>query len=406
MPAVFLATATLPALGQSRVRTGDELLLEKFTDLIRGKTVGLITNGSGVMQDGRHIADVLARLPEVKLAALFGPEHGIRGEAGAGEVVSDTIDAKTGVQVFSLYGKTRKPTAKMLSGIDVLLYDIQDVGARFYTYISTLDLCLEAAAENHVKFVVLDKPDMLRADMVDGPVLEDSLKSFVGIQSIPSVYGMTPGEFATMLNNAHLLENGEKADLTVIKMQDYSRDEWFDRTGLHWINPSPNLPDMESVEVYPGTVLLEATNISEGRGTEHPFNMIGAPFLDSRKLKAVLDTFHLGGVTFEPIDFVPRPFPWAENPKYLGVECHGVRISVIDRNIFRPVEMGVTLIWAIRKLSPDSLKIRERGFDLLSGRTEIFRMLMNGDTPEQIIESWQPGLKAFEEFRRHFLLYK
>lgn len=401
-----IGASTLAALGQHRVKAGDEVFVDKYLYSVEGKSIGLITNQSGKLPDGRHIADVLSQTPGVKLVALFGPEHGIRGNAPDGKTVSDSVDAKTGVPVYSLYGKTVKPTPAMLKGIDALIYDIQDVGTRFYTFISTLDLCLEAAAENHMKFIVLDRPDMLRSDLVDGPVLEDSLRSFVGIQPITCVYGMTPGEFATMINDSHMLKGGVKADLTVIKMENYQRKMWYDETGMRWITPSPNLPDMESVEVYPGNVLIEGTNVSEGRGTDHPFENIGAPFVDSKKLAALLAQQHLSGVGFEPIDFTPHPFPWATEPKYNGQLCHGVKVTVTDRNVFKPVEMGVILIWAIHKLYPDEFKFHDAEFDRLAGTYDIRLSLEAGKTPEQIVPRWQAGERKFERFRKKFLLYK
>ncbi len=403
---LFVAFSVSPILARGKVKTGDEVLVEKYLSLIKGKTVGIITNQSGRLPDGRHIIDVLDKIPGVKLVALFGPEHGIRGKASAGEAVSSNVDKKTGVPNYSLYGKTRKPTPQMLKGIDVLLYDIQDVGVRFYTFISTLDLSLEAAAENHIEFIVLDRPDMLRSNLVDGPLLVDSLRSFIGIQPITSVYGMTPGEFATMINDAHMLKGGVKADLKVIKMENYHRDMWYDQTGLKWITPSPNLPDMNAVIVYPGNVLFEATNVSEGRGTKHPFELIGAPFINSGNLVKLLDEQHVPGVRYEPVEFTPHTFPWAIKPKYEGEVCHGVRITVTRRNVFRPVEAGVTLVWAIHKLYPDQFKLRKEGFDLRAGNPEVRTMIEEGKTPKEIIAAWQPGMKKFEEFRKQFLLYK
>ena len=401
---LFLLVSTCIAGG--KVVTGDEVFVQKFLNLIEGKRVGIITNQSGVLRDGRHIVDVLSGIPGVKVVALFGPEHGIRGAAPAGAVVGNSVDEKTGIPVFSLYGKVKKPTPEMLKGIDVLIYDIQDVGARFYTYISTLDLTLEAAAENKIEYIVLDRPDMLSGDLVDGPVLVDSLKSFVGIQPIPSVYGMTPGELATMFNEAGWIAGGEKANLKVIRMENYHRKMWYDQTGLSWQKPSPNLPGMTSVEVYPGSVLIEATNISEGRGTERPFEFIGAPFIDGEKLSRLLNQQHIKGVRFKSVDFKPKSLPWATNPKYEGEICHGVRIVVTDRNEFKPVEMGVYLLWALRKLYPDSLKIRPLALDRLAGTPVIREMIYEGKHPEEIISSWQKQTEEFSRFRKKFLLYK
>ncbi len=418
---ILLSSYVLTArcLCQSRIITGDEVFVEKYLSLIEGKNVGIITNQTGFLprvqlpnnesslgQDRRHIVDVLSKIPSVKVVAIFAPEHGIRGDSPAGGSVADSIDEKTGIRIYSLYGKMTKPTPEMLKRIDVLIYNIQDVGARFYTFISTLDLTLEAAAENHVKYIVLDRPDMVRADLVDGPILVDSLRSFVGIQPIPSVYGMTPGEFATMINDEHLLTNGVKANLTVIKMENYKRSMWYDQTGLDWITPSPNLPDLNSIEVYPGNVLLEGTNVSEGRGTEHPFETIGAPFIDSQKLLDLLDQHHLGGVKFEAVEFTPHPLPWASEPKYNGELCHGVKITVIDRDIFKPVEMGVTLIWAIHKLYPDGFRFHDAEFDRLSGRTNLRTDLMAGKSLDRILGEWNKEIRNFEKIRAKYLLYK
>ncbi len=394
------------SFARERVKTGDEVLVQKYLDLIRGKTVGIITNQSGRLQDGKSIIDVLAKEPGVKIVALFSPEHGIRGKASAGEGVSGSIDKKTGIPIYSLYGKTKKPTAKMLKGIDVLLYDIQDVGTRFYTYISTLDYCLEAAAEHHIEFVVLDRPDMLRSNLIDGPMLIDSLRSFIGIQPIPSVYGMTPGEFATMINGAGMLKGGVKADLKVIKMEHYRRSMWYDQTGLKWITPSPNLPDLNTVEVYPGAVLFEATDVSEGRGTKLPFENIGAPYIDSSKLISLLNEQHIAGVSFKPVTFTPRPYPWALKPKYEGEVCHGIKIIVTDRDALKPVEMGVSIVWAIRKLYPDKFKFIPSYFDLLAGTTAVRTMLEEGKTPSEIFASWKDGLSRFEKLREKYLLYR
>ena len=403
----LLSLISMPSLfAGEKVKTGDEVLVQKYLSLIKGKTIGLITNQSGRLSDGRDVIDVLDKIPGVKLVALFSPEHGIRGQASAGEKVTSNVDEKTGVPIYSLYGKTNKPTPEMLKGIDVLLYDIQDVGTRFYTFISTLDLSLEAAAENHIEFIVLDRPDMMRANLVDGPLLLDSLRSFIGIQPITSVYGMTPGEFATMINDAHMLKDGVKADLKVVKMENYRRSMWYDQTGLKWVTPSPNLPDMNAVEVYGGNVLFEATNVSEGRGTEHPFETIGAPFINSRQLVDLLNEQHVPGVRYEPVDFTPRSFPWAVKPKYEGEVCHGVKIIVAERNVFKPVEAGVTLVWAIHKLYPDSFKMHGRGFDLRAGTPEVRTMIDKGKTPREIISAWQPGLRKFEKFREKYLLYK
>ena len=403
---LFAVAFALQVHAQGRVKTGDEVFVEKYLGLIKGKGVGIITNHSGTLQDGRHIADVLAKLPDVRVVALFGPEHGIRGTTSDGKPIENTVDQQTGIPVYSLFGQTFKPTPEMLKGIDVLIYDIQDVGVRFYTFISTLDLSLEAAAENHIRFIVLDRPDMLRADFVDGPVLIDSLSSFVGIQPIPSVYGMTPGEFATMINEAHMLTGGIKADLQVVRMENYKRSMWYDQTGLKWVKPSPNLPDMNAVEVYPGSVLIEATNVSEGRGTDHPFETIGAPFIDGKKLASLMNAQHLTGVKYEPTVFTPHSYPWANEPKYEGQRCYGVKIIVTNRNIFKPVEAGVYLVWAIKEVAPEKFKFYPQEFDRLAGTPKVRLQLDAGESPKKIISEWVKESKKFEKLRAKYLLYK
>ncbi|MGO9481589.1 MAG: exo-beta-N-acetylmuramidase NamZ domain-containing protein [Candidatus Kryptoniota bacterium] len=412
VPAFTVQPGANVPLPQNDVKTGDEVFVEKYLGMIKGRTVGIITNQTGVLPDGRHIVDVLSKISGVKVVALFSPEHGIRGITAAGATVNDSVDEETGIRIYSLYGKTEKPTREMLKGIDFLIYDIQDVGVRFYTFISTLNLTLEAAAENNIKYIVLDRPDMLRPDMVDGPVLIDSLKSFIGIQPIPSVYGMTPGELATMINDCGCLADdpvhigGEKrADLTVIRMENYHRKMWYDQTGLRWVMPSPNLPDMRSVEVYPGSVLIEATNVSEGRGTDKPFEYIGAPFMDGKKLARLLNSQHLNGVKFEAVDFTPHTLPSAPRPKWENIICHGVNILVTDRDEFRPVEMGINLVWAINRLYPDSLKIIKAYFDKLAGMPQVRLMLKAGKAPAKIISSWRENTRKFEISRKRFLLY-
>ncbi|HUI31920.1 MAG TPA: DUF1343 domain-containing protein [Candidatus Acidoferrales bacterium] len=401
--AAILLSLILPAasLCQDVVKTGDEVFVEDDLPTIVGKKVGIITNQSGVLQDGRDIIDVLASVADS--VVVFSPEHGLSGNASAGAPVNNGVRA--GVRVYSLYGETLKPTPEMLKGIDLLLYDIQDVGARFYTYISTLDLTLEAAAENHIRYIVLDRPDMIRSDLIDGPVLEDSLRSFVGIQPIPSVYAMTAGELASMFNGEHMLKNGVQADLRVIRMQNYRRRMWYDETGLKWITPSPNLPDMNSIEVYPGDVVIEGTNLSEGRGTDHPFTSVGAPFINSQTLADLLNGQGLAGVEFEPTDFTPQSRPSAANPKYNRLLCHGVEIDVTDRDVLRPAEMGVTLVWAINKLYPDELKFNDADFDRLCGTKDVRLGILAGKTPEEIFEGWSKGLKRFQDTREKYLLY-
>ncbi len=389
-----------------RVKIGAEVLLEKHLDLIKGKRVGIVTNHTGILPDGRHIVDVLNELPDVKVVALFGPEHGIRGEVPDGKSISHGVDTKTGIPVYSLYGEVKKPTPQMLKDIDVLIFDIQDVGARFYTYISTMSYCMEACAEQGKKFIVLDRPNPIRGVYVDGPILEPKFKSFVGLHTIPVAHGMTVGELAKMFNEEEWLENGVKADLSVIKMENYSRKMWFDQTGLPWIKPSPNMMTLETATVYTATCFIEGTNVSEGRGTEHPFEWIGAPWIDAEKFASELNSFKLPGVKFEPIEFTPVDIEKVTvDPKYEGEKCYGVYLKVYDREKFEPVKTAVYILYTLKKLFPDNFKWRTSGQDRLWGTDKMRLMIDEGKNPAEIIKLWQDGLNNFLKIRQKYLLY-
>jgi uncharacterized protein YbbC (DUF1343 family) len=391
---------------QSRVKIGAEILIEKHLDLIKGKKIGIVTNHTGILPDGRHIVDVLNGIEGVKIVALFGPEHGIRGEVPDGKSISHGVDAKTGIPVFSLYGEVKKPTEEMLKDIDVLIFDIQDVGARFYTYISTMSYCMEACAEMGKKFIVLDRPNPIRGVYVDGPILEPRFKSFVGLHPIPVAHGMTVGELAKMFNDEGWLENGVKADLTVVKMENYSRKMWFDQTGLPWVKPSPNMMTLKTAIVYTATCFIEGTNVSEGRGTQHPFEWIGAPWIDGEKLAKELNYYKLPGVKFEPISFTPTDIEKVTvDPKYEGEKCGGVYLNVYDREKFEPVKVGVYILYALKKLYPDKFKWRTAGQDRLWGTDKVRLMIDEGKKPDEIIKTWEDDVKKFLSIRQKYLLY-
>lgn len=391
---------------QSRVKIGAEILIEKHLDLIKGKKIGIVTNHTGILPDGRHIVDVLNEIEGVKIVALFGPEHGIRGEVPDGKSISHGVDTKTGIPVFSLYGEVKKPTEEMLKDIDVLIFDIQDVGARFYTYISTMSYCMEACAEMGKKFIVLDRPNPIRGVYVDGPILEPRFKSFVGLHPIPVAHGMTVGELAKMFNDEGWLENGVKADLTVVKMENYSRKMWFDQTGLPWVKPSPNMMTLKTAIVYTATCFIEGTNVSEGRGTQHPFEWIGAPWIDGEKLAKELNYYKLPGVKFEPISFTPTDIEKVTiDPKYEGEKCGGVYLNVYDREKFEPVKVGVYILYALKKLYPDKFKWRTAGQDRLWGTDKVRLMIDEGKKPDEIIKTWEDDVKKFLSIRQKYLLY-
>lgn len=390
----------------SQVRLGSERLLHEYSSLIAHKRIGLITNHTALLSNGTYLADTLLRLPTTTLAVLFGPEHGIRGAVPAGEHVAHGVDEKTGIPFYSLYGETRKPTPGMLEGVDVLVYDIQDVGARFFTYISTLALAMEAAAERRIPFIVLDRPNPIRGVLVEGFIREDSLRSFIGWMPIPITYGMTVGELAAMINGERWLGNGLRVDLTVIPMEGWTREMWYDETGLRWVSPSPNMKSLATATVYPGTCLTEGTNVSEGRGTERPFEYIGAPFVNGKELAERMNAYRLPGVVFEPIEFTPRDLAGvATNVKYRGIRCEGISVRVIDRNIFEPVATGVYLLSTLKQLYPARLEWRERAIDLLAGTPRLRAMIDRGALPQDIINAWSTDVQKFMRIRAKYLLY-
>jgi uncharacterized protein YbbC (DUF1343 family) len=398
---VSFAIAQRPA-----VKVGADVLFESKLDVIKGKKVGLVTNHTAVLSNGNHLADVLHATKNVTLAALFGPEHGVRGDAPDGRTIRDTVDAKTGVPVYSLYGRINKPTPEMLKNVDVLIFDIQDVGARFYTFISTMFLCMEAAAENNIPFIVLDRPNPITGTMIGGPIRVDSLKTFVGWVPIPIAHGMTVGELALMANNEGWLKEQKKADLTVIRMERWKRSMWYDETSLRWIKPSPNMATLTTAIVYPGLCLIEGINVSEGRGTEKPFEYIGAPWIDGKQLAQMLRRYNLPGVSFEPIEFTPMEIPnVASNPKYKGIKCGGVYVKVSNRTTLNPVKTGIAVVAAIHALYPDSLKFRDRGFDRLAGTPKIREEIVKGTNVDAIVSSWGEEVKEFSKKRIPSLLY-
>jgi uncharacterized protein YbbC (DUF1343 family) len=380
---------------------GIEVLLDDQKELIEGKRVGLITNPTGVDQELNSIVDLLHNDPEVELTALYGPEHGVRGSAQAGEYVEFYTDEKTGLPVYSLYGATKKPTPEMLENVDVLLFDIQDVGTRFYTYIYTMAYAMEAAKENDIPFIVLDRPNPLGGTEVEGPVLETPYKSFVGNYEIPLRHGMTVGELAKLFNEEFAIG----ADLTVVKMKGWKRDMYYDETGLQFVMPSPNMPTLDTALVYPGAALIEGTNVSEGRGTTKPFELIGAPFINADNLAQQLNSLNLKGVSFRAASFTPSI------SKHAGKLSHGIQIHITDRAEFEPVVTGLHIVKSIHDLYPEDFAFRaedSRGisfFDQLIGNGWVRDAIEEGKSVEWIESQWKDELKDFKEVREDYLIY-
>ncbi|MGI9034725.1 MAG: exo-beta-N-acetylmuramidase NamZ domain-containing protein, partial [Pyrinomonadaceae bacterium] len=354
--------------------------------------IGLVTNQTGRDLSGKATIDVLKDAPNVKLVALFSPEHGIRGLAD--EKVSDSTDEKTGLPVFSLYGETRRPKSEQLKDLDALVYDIQDVGVRFYTYESTLLNVLEEAAKAGKPVFVLDRPNPINGVDVEGAVADADKLSFVVSHTVPVRHGMTIGELALMLN----AEKKIGADLRVVQMENWSRSNWFDQTNQTWINPSPNMRSLTEAALYPGIGLLETTNLSVGRGTDTPFEIVGAPWIDGRELASALNQKNLRGVRFVPVNFKPSASVFKDE------NCGGINIIITDRTQFQPVKTGVEIALALVKIYPNNWKIDN--FNRLLANTETFEMVRRGAALEDIEKVWQTGADEFKKRRARFLLYK
>ena len=381
----------VPASAAQTLTGIDVLEAQKFAPLL-GKRVGLITNQTGIDRNRRSTIDLLAYAPGVKLVALFSPEHGIRGTLD--ERVSSTTDESTGLPVYSLYGETERPTDAMVAGIDLLVFDVQDAGVRFYTYITTMGYAMEAAASHHIAFYVLDRPDPLGGDRIEGPMLDRDRTSFVGYFPMPVRMGMTLGEMAQMFN----VENKIGADLHVIAMQNWRRQMWFSDTGLPWVNPSPNLRSTAEEILYPGLEILQAGGVSVGRGTARPFEVLGAPWIRGKELSAYLNRREIPGVRFEPAKFTP------DSGLYKGELCDGVKIVLTDRDALQTMRLGIEIASALGKLYPTKFEASKMIF--LLGNAKTVKQLVDGDDPAAIVVTWDKDLEAFRKIRAKYLLYQ
>jgi len=375
----------------ARTQTGiDVLEAQKFAAL-RGKRVGLITNQTGVDSRGRNTVALLAHAPGVKLAALFSPEHGISGSVDA--PVGNSTDSATHLPIYSLFGDTRRPAPEMLKDLDALVFDIQDAGVRFYTYITTMGYGMEAAAQSHIPFFVLDRPDPLGGEVIEGPMLDRERTSFVAYFPMPVRYAMTMGELAQMFN----VENRIGADLHVMAMKNWRRSESYDQTGLAWIPPSPNLRTPTADFLYPGMEILQAGGVSVGRGTDAPFEMFGAPWVHADELAAALNAQRIPGVSFAAGEFTPREDP------YRGQPCEGVTLHLTGRAELRSMQMGITIVDVLHRLYPERFQV-QKTVALLGSQSTIER-LGRGDGPAQIIAGWASELDEFRQMRAKYLLY-
>jgi uncharacterized protein YbbC (DUF1343 family) len=390
------------------VRTGAERLFTDRYHLVESRRVGLVTNHSAIV-GGQHLADRLHADPSIELVALFGPEHGIRGTADAGEPVDHGVDERTGVPVYSLYGEIDRPTAEMLEGVDVLIFDIQDVGARFYTYPATMGRAMKSAAEAGIPYLVLDRPNPIAGLPVEGPVREDRFRSGIGLYPTPITHGMTVGELALMIKGERWHEGIEDLDLHVVEMEGWTRGMLWPDTGMEWVAPSPNIPDVETAIVYPGTCFFEGTTASEGRGTYRPFLQVGSPYVNSNAVADELNRRDLPGLAFSPVTFVPESIEgMSKQPKLLGEEVHGVRIEITEPAKVRPVEAGIHILQAVYESLPTEARetfFIERGLNIRAGNEEVLNKLREGDRVDRIVAGWERDVERFKIEREPYLIY-
>ncbi len=389
-----------PVLHQAStpVRPGIEVLLSDSIHLVAGLRVGLITNHTGIDRAGVHSIDRINDASEVQLAALFSPEHGIRGEAEGGIGIDSQTDERTGLTIFSLYGETRKPTLEMLAGLDALLFDIQDVGARYYTYVSTMALGMEAAGEAGIPFIVLDRPNPIGGLAIQGSMLEPEFSTFVGLFPVPMRHGMTPGELAKL----YVGEFGVEVDLAVVPVEGWTRGMAFAETGLPWVPPSPNMPSVESALHYPGTCLFEGTNLSIGRGTGLAFQILGAPWLDGASLAESLEEYGLVDVNVEAFTFTPEA---PGDGKFGGEEISGVRLTATGPR-YDPTTTALALLRETRRMSGDLWEWRQAHFDRLAGNDRLREGIEEVAPFESLQAGWEEGLEAFARLRGSYLIYE
>ena len=388
-----------------KIKLGLERLLEEQSHLLRGAKVGLICNQASVDHSLRHAADLLHEHPEIQLQALFGPQHGIRGDVQDNMIeTAHTTDPQTGLPIHSLYSETREPTEAMLEDLDVLIFDMQDVGCRIYTFAYTMANCMVAARKFGKKVIVCDRPNPITGEHVAGNVLEPEQASFVGQFAVPTRHAMTLGELAKLFNE-HF---GLGAELDVIRMDGWERGHWHDQTDAPWVMPSPNIPTLDSATVFPGTVHFEGTQLSEGRGTTRPFELVGAPYVDPEEYARRLNERELAGVYFRSCIFRPT------FQKHAGISCGGVQIHVLDREKFEPVITGITMVKIAYDLYPDEFRWKEppyeyvydrNPFDVIAGTSKIREAMEAGNSIETLEESWNEELDTFRRVRENYLLY-
>jgi len=390
---------------KTRTRIGIELLLDEKIELIRGQRVGLVCNQASVLPNFAHVADVFGERTDFELTTLFGPQHGIRGDVQYNMIETPHVrDERTGKMVYSLYSEVREPTEEMLKDLDVIVVDLQDVGCRIYTFIYTMANCMRAAKKLGKKVIVCDRPNPINGNAVEGNITENEFKSFVGQFELPTRHGMTIGELAKMFNT-HF---GIGCDLEVVEMEGWSREMWGDETGLPWVLPSPNIPTVDTCVVFPATVHVEGTELSEGRGTTLPFHLNGAPFIDPYAWTAELNAFNFVGISFRPAYYRPT---FAE---FSGQTCGGVQMHVTDREAFTPVIVGIAMVKTAYEMYADKFQWRQNAYeyefgknpmDVVCGTDKIRKQIEGGVALNEIETDWKSGIESFLATRKDFLIY-
>ena len=406
---LLILSASVLSCGQSlqdeQIRFGSDVLLNEKINYLGEKRIGIVSNKNSLLMNGTHLIDTLLSIGE-NITALYSLEHGFSQEFAYGMLIKNPKEKIKNIPVHSLYGKTKKPTKEMLTDVDLILFDVQDVGARFYTYISSMFYIIQAAAEHNIEVFILDRPNPLGGEIVEGPLLDNDFQSFIGIAPIPILHGMTISELALLFTLENYIGADNFPKIQIIKMKGWERKNYWDDLNITWLPTSPNIPTFETALLYPGTCLIEGTNVSEGRGTENPFLTIGAPFINPDELISELNIDETDGIKLSPTEFVPVEIKGkAVNPKFNGEKCYGIKIEVTNKTKFSTVDFGLKLVYVLHKLYPGEFKFREEHFDLLAGNDKIRLSIEQGDSPDQLKKLWQEDLNKFKKIRNKYLLY-
>ena len=392
------------SINDMNIYSGLDILQSSKFNLLKNKSIGLVINHTSVNRYNSHFLELIQNKPNIEILKLFTPEHGLKGKLSAGEFVNSSVNTKSEIEIISLYGKNKKPTHEDLNGIDLMVYDIQDIGSRYYTYISTMTYIMEACAENDIPVIILDRPNPLGGKIIRGPILKENFKSFVGMHPIPIIHGMTSGELGIMINEQNWINS--KVDLTVIPTINWQRKDEYNGSLKGWIPPSPNIPNLETAKIYTGFCLLEGTNISEGRGTYEPFKFIGAPWMNNNSLTLNINQLENTGLLLKKTEFNPISInDMAKWPKYKDKNCNGYQIMVNNENI-DPLTAAIKFIYLINKNYPNNFEFLENNFiDLLYGSDDLRNTILNNENLNKLYSTWIHDEEVFRKQRSKYLIY-